>query len=749
MGRLGDLAQAQQPVLRDLGAASGELDTFLTRLRPFARGRHARLRGARRRLGRRPPRRARERRGDPGAAPAGEGRARRSPSRCASSSQTIDDRAAAAVEPDARAAATDPPAPDKTHITGRGGFTGMEAIWNYFYWQALSTNALDDIGHVLRLGIVVAPAASRYLTQPEGDDLEDCNQFLGPTQPGVTTPDPTAGAAAAAAAATPDAAGSAAAPPAAVAPSTTGAHRLPAGAMREARRQLAASPVLIGAVTVLVAIVAVFISYNANQGLPFVPTYKLNAELPNGAKLVPGNEVRAGGFRVGVVDDDHRARRTVDGEERSIARLELKLDKQIEPLSVDTRVGRAAALGARAQVRGADPGSRAAHVRDGRHGAAAQRARRGRAGARGRAVDLPARARAPTPRRRSRASATPSPAAAPQINDRDPRAAPVPGPPGAGDAQPLATRAASCATWSRRWPPPPPRSAPVAEVQARLFGDLADTFAALNRDPGALQETIAETPPTLEAATGSFRVQTPFLARFADVSRRLEPGGSRAAPRAAADQRRARRRRARLPAHARAGRRASRSCSRRSRTRPRTPTRCSSLRDLRRAVQVTRPAIEYIAPYQTVCNYLVYFFNPLGTHQSATGAGRHQRAHPGQARRPARSPTRSATTRVDPPGRRADQPDPQTPTVPATPQALHTQYGGPAIDSQGQRRLPERPDRLPQPARDATRATRPTGPGPASSGGGSHVVLDGDTPGLAGGTYKSRQLGIDSLEDVP
>ena len=73
--------------------------------------------------------------------------------------------------------------------------------------------------------------------------------------------------------------------------------------MRGAGRQLAASPVLIGAVTVLVAIVAVFISYSANQGLPFVPTYKLNAEIPNGAKLVPGNEVRAGGFRVGVVDD--------------------------------------------------------------------------------------------------------------------------------------------------------------------------------------------------------------------------------------------------------------------------------------------------------------------------------------------------------------------------------------------------------------------------------------------------------------
>ena len=34
-------------------------------------------------------------------------------------------------------------------------------------------------------------------------------------------------------------------------------------------------------------------------------------------------------------------------------------------------------------------------------------------------------------------------------------------------------------------------------------------------------------------------------------------------------------------------------------------------------------------------------------------------------------------------------------------------------------------------------------------GGGSHVVVDPNTPGLAGGTYKSRQLGIKSLKDVP
>jgi len=35
---------------------------------------------------------------------------------------------------------------------------------------------------------------------------------------------------------------------------------------------IAGSPILIGTVTVLVTVVAVFLAYNANSGLPFVPT---------------------------------------------------------------------------------------------------------------------------------------------------------------------------------------------------------------------------------------------------------------------------------------------------------------------------------------------------------------------------------------------------------------------------------------------------------------------------------------------
>ena len=202
MGRLGDLTEAQTPVLRNLQSASDELDTFLTRLRPFtAEGLPAfKALGEASVVGRRAVLKTdaeiRELRRLAKDAPGFAKPLRQL-------LQTIDDRKRG-VEPDRRAAASGPPAGDKTHTTSsRAGFTGMEAIWNFFYWQTLSTNALDDVGHVLRLTALVNPLCSGYAIKPDAAQIEKCNQFLGPTQPGVTTPDPTAGAAAASAASRP------------------------------------------------------------------------------------------------------------------------------------------------------------------------------------------------------------------------------------------------------------------------------------------------------------------------------------------------------------------------------------------------------------------------------------------------------------------------------------------------------------------------------------------------------------------
>ena len=69
--------------------------------------------------------------------------------------------------------------------------------------------------------------------------------------------------------------------------------------MKRKQQSAFANPVLIGAVTVLVALVAVFLAYNANQGLPFVPTRELKVDIRNGSELVAGNDVREGGFLVG------------------------------------------------------------------------------------------------------------------------------------------------------------------------------------------------------------------------------------------------------------------------------------------------------------------------------------------------------------------------------------------------------------------------------------------------------------------
>ena len=137
---------------------------------------------------------------------------------------------------------------------------------------------------------------------------------------------------------------------------------------RRGTASIGASPVLIGAATVLVALVAVFIAYNANAGLPFVPTYDLNAELPSGGKLVKGNEVRIGGFRVGVVKDITPKVTVVNGERRSVAVAELNLDKKIEPLASGHQVPRASALGARAQVHRARARHEQGHLAVRRHG---------------------------------------------------------------------------------------------------------------------------------------------------------------------------------------------------------------------------------------------------------------------------------------------------------------------------------------------------------------------------------------------
>ncbi len=100
------------------------------------------------------------------------------------------------------------------------------------------------------------------------------------------------------------------------------------------RQGVADNPVLVGAGTILVVLVMVMLSYNANQGLPFVPTYNIKAEVPSGANLVKGNDVRIGGARVGLVTKIEPRKR----EGKYYALLSLKLDQKIAEIPTDSRI---------------------------------------------------------------------------------------------------------------------------------------------------------------------------------------------------------------------------------------------------------------------------------------------------------------------------------------------------------------------------------------------------------------------------
>ncbi len=502
---------------------------------------------------------------------------------------------------------------------------------------------------------------------------------------------------------------------------------------------LTGSPVLVGAVAVVITLVAVFIAYNANAGLPFVPTYDLKVKVPNASKLVVGNDVRAGGFRIGAVDRITSGRGVVDGQESAVAVLSLKLDKTVQPLAEDTLVAirSRSALGLKyveltpgTSEQGFQAGDtiplRNARLRAGeiedftaifdnetRVGARAALQGFGSALA-GRGTSI------------NRA-----------IEELNPLLR---------DLIPVMRNLSNPRTELSGFFPRLGRAlreiAPVAGVQGEFFANQATTYAAIGRNPQALRETIEQGPATLSTSIRSLRVQTPFLARFADVSRRLGPG--------------ARQLRISLPPINEALRVGTpvllrvpelgedlERLSGALEDLGENPSTLLALQDLRQALRVTRPLIEFAAPYQTVCNYFNYFWTPTGAHLSevtrapdGTALGTVQRILSLPPSAQDNSLTTSASSRpVDvPPGT-----DPQSE---GAGQALHSQQGGPSVDSRG------RADCQTGQTGYLDRLATDDRWGPNRLGG-AHIVVDPNTPGNAGGTWVTRRLGIDSVGDVP
>jgi len=527
---------------------------------------------------------------------------------------------------------------------------------------------------------------------------------------------------------------------------------------RRATASIAASPVLVGAVTLLVAIVAVFLAYNANAGLPFVPTYDLKAQLPSGAKLVKGNEVRVGGFRVGVVDEIRPTIVTVDGKQTATARVDMKLDKTVEPLATDTklRVRPRSALGLKYVE--LIPGKSKQNLRPGS------------------TISLH---NASEPLEIEDVLST---------FDRDTRPSARVATEGFGDAfagrgpalnatierlnpffvyltpvmQNLSAPETDLPNFFRQLGRTSAQVAPVADVQAQLFTNMADTFAAIGASPSALQATIAKGPETLDVSTHSLRAQRPFLEDSADLSRRLRPAAQEL-PRS-------------LPALNQAFRVGTRVLPQTVPLNQRLQTAFTSLdrlfanpntlqglRDIRSALAVTRPLVEFLNPYQSVCNYPVYFLNALGEHMSAKasstfpggtvqgqGAKLSNSAQPnsiGQS-----DAARPADVLPNQKARGAERGPGGAPVGDPAARLFGTPYP-PAIDPQGnadcqlgQQGYPNGPLTLP-----GARYGKGLVPGavdPTGTGGNGAVALS-NFPILTGGTYKSRELGIENLKDVP
>jgi virulence factor Mce-like protein len=378
--------------------------------------------------------------------------------------------------------------------------------------------------------------------------------------------------------------------------------------MKRSQQSAFANPVLVGAVTVLAIMVAVFLAYNANQGLPFVPTKELKVDIADGSNLVAGNDVREGGFRIGLVS----ALKPIELSNGQVgAQLTLKLDQANGNVPVDST----ATIRPRSVL-----GLKFVELTIGRSGKLI---------ADGGTLPL---AQTSVPVQFDDIFKTFDPKTRNAIQDN------LVGfgntLTGRGSAlndtihslpellthlQPVSAYLSNPSTQLTRFLQTlnafMSTVAPVAQVNARLFTDMATTFEAISRDPNALESTIAQSPSTLDVSTNSLITQQPFLVDLTTLGQNLSPATAEL--------------KAALPdinPAIEAG----------TTTLKRTPVLNANLQQVMNAlknlalapgtnvalnaltstVTTLNPMIRYLGPYQTVCDYWNYWWTFLSEHLS-------------------------------------------------------------------------------------------------------------------------------------
>ncbi len=412
---------------------------------------------------------------------------------------------------------------------------------------------------------------------------------------------------------------------------------------------LASSPTMVGAITTLIVIVAVFLAYNANNGLPFVPVYRVSVVVPNASRLVQNNEVRIGGNRVGVIEsveavrlplddpEDQPGTATAGGTGGVVAQVNLKLDKAAAPLPENSifRIRYKSSFGLKfleitrgdademapegftfigtndnddpndddEQILSIDEVAKNEGSADGTFIAQTEFDEIGNT------FDQPTR----NAIRQNLAGygdafaarGTSLNQALEALNPLFKNLLPV--------ARSLNAKEANLENFFPSLARTASIVAPVADDQAAVFGNMATTFGAIASDPEALKATISGGPPALQTGIDTLPRQRPFLRDFTELASRLRPGirdlrislpslnsalrvGTPVLSRTVAANRRLRRVFVALE------------------TLVDQRTTKSSLVRLEETFDEAKPLTKWVVPAQTVCNYWNYFWTLLPEH---------------------------------------------------------------------------------------------------------------------------------------
>jgi virulence factor Mce-like protein len=365
--------------------------------------------------------------------------------------------------------------------------------------------------------------------------------------------------------------------------------------------------VLIGAVTVLVTVVAVFLAYNANNGLPFVPTYNVKVEVPNAAQLVKGNDVRIGGERVGSVSDIQPVHHA-NGLDTAV--VSMKLEKRVEPLPKDSTV----IIRPRSAL-----GLKYVEVTPGKAGSGY---------AAGSTIPLSQAQPHPVeidevlnmfnqPTREGQQKSLQGIGDALTGRGVDLNEAILALRPLFTDLQPVAANLAAPRTQLRRFFPALNRTAglvaPVSQTQADLFGNLDTTFTALaDVARPFIQDTISKGPPTLDTVTAQLPLQRPFIRNLTGFMSELRPGVAvlpKTAPILADALEAGAKSLPETPAMNRQLESTFRALQRFSND-PLVP---KGLTQLTHTVKSLKPTLAFLTPVQTTCNYVTLWLRNIAS----------------------------------------------------------------------------------------------------------------------------------------